>query len=199
MELNFHLTDDRVDDYVLGRLSGAELAELEEHLILCSECRARLDTAEAFAAGMKEASVLNPTTSADSAPRPKWTDWRRKPAVSMGLAFVAVLAVVSIFSNRQTSFMPVAALTLSANRGETPATGPALELDLTLTDAPRDAGVFRVEVVNAAGQTVWSGLAPGTETGVQVKAKQRLPPGNYFVRLHAVSGEVLREYGFRIQ
>jgi len=80
-----------------------------------------------------------------------------------------------------------------------PFTGPAREFDLTLADGPREAGPFRVEVVDATGLSVWSGLAESSPVGVQVKVMRRLAPGVYFVRLSAASGKLLSEYGFRIR
>lgn len=194
VDLNLHGTDDQLDAYVLGRLSGSELAELEEHLIVCPACRDRLNVTADFVTGMKEASAQN-----SPPPRHAWTTWLRRPVVSMTLALLAVIAVISLISTGPTRFAPSSALKLTANRGAMPATTPALELDLTLADAPPGGGVFRVEIVNATGQTVWSGLAPSTAAGVQVQAQQRLPPGDYIVRLYATSGEVLHEYGFRIR
>lgn len=194
--LSFHGTDDDLESYVLGRLSEPELARLEEHLIVCAGCRDRLSAAEAFAAAMKAA----PQSETRMPPERKaWASLLRRPVVSMTLAFVALIAIVSFFSTGRTKFAAVSTLTLTAERGAMPATAPAQELDLTLANAPAGSQVFRVEIVSAAGQIVWSGLAPATAAGVQVKANQHLPPGDYFVRLYALSGGVLREYGFRIR
>lgn len=195
--MNTHATDDQLEAYVLGRLARPELSTLEEHFLVCCACRERLSTAESFTASMKEA--LGQAATASPAPSFSWSAWVRKPVVSMGFAMVLLVAILSIFSPGRTKFAPSATLTLVSNRGAMPATGPARELNFSLADSPTDGSVFRVEIANAMGQTVWSGLAQSTPSGVQVKADQQLPPGDYFVRLHAVSGELLREYGFRIR
>ena len=193
MGLNRHGTEDQLEAYALGRLQGSELAELEEHLIVCSECRDRLDEVESFAAGMRDALAAK-TTAAERSPRSVWSDWLRKPAFSMVLAAIAVIAIVSIVSNSRPKMALVSTLTLNANRGAMPTARSARELDITLKDSPAE-GTFRVEVVNAAGQTVWNGLAQSGESGIHVKTQRQLPPGGYFVRLYANSGEMLREYG----
>lgn len=195
MGLNRHGTDDQLEAYVLGRLRGPELAELEEHLLICSSCRDRLNEAENFASGMRDALSAR---AADPSPRPAWFDWLRKPAFSMLVAAIVLVSMISIFSTRRPKMAAVSALTLAANRGAMPAAPRARELDLTLSDSPGN-GVFRVELVDASGQTVWSGLAQSTAAGIQVKTQRQLPPGDYFVRLYAASGEVFHEYGFRIR
>ncbi len=203
MDLNFHGTDDQLEDYVFGRLPRPDLPALEEHLMICDACRDRLDSIEAITVGIRGApgssqAVLKPASSlADWFSLPR--QWLRRPAFSVALGLVALLAVISIFPHGPTKFVPVATLQLTASRGEMPVIGPARELDLTLSDAPRDVGALTVEVVNATGKAVWSALAGSGAAGVQVKVERQFGPGDYFVRLYSVSGKVLREYGFRVR
>jgi anti-sigma factor RsiW len=203
VEMNLHADEERLENYVLGRLPSSDLPLLEEHLMICSTCRDRLDEVEQFALAMKQAMNQDhrtePATAAVPSGSQPWLDWFRRPAFSMVLAMVALIGVLSIFSGGKSKIAPVAALQLTAVRGQVPTVAPARELDLTLTDAPRDAAVSRVEIFNAAGQTVWSGLAQSGAAGVEVKAEQRLTAGDYFLRLYSPSGEVRREYGFRIR
>ena len=186
-----------MEAYVLGQLRGSELADLEEHLIVCSDCRDRLDEAENFAAGMTEALAAKKQVAEQPSQLP-WLDWLRQPVVSTALALAAVVAIVAIVSTSRPKMAPVTTLTLTANRGGMPIAARSRELDLNLKDSPGE-GTFRIEIVNGAGQAVWSGLAQGTASGIQVKTQRELQPGDYFVRLHAGSGEVLHEYGFRIK
>jgi hypothetical protein len=189
VENRFHGTDDQLEQYALGRLPDSDLQLLEQHLTICAACRERLDGIGDFALGMREALSTKPK------PRPDWLGWLRRPAVSMGLSFAALIVVIGVFSNGGVKFAPSASLQLTAMRGEMPSTVPAREFELTLSDGPREGGPFRVEVVDAMGARVWSGLA----AGAQLKVQQRLGPGDYFVRLYAASGKMLREYGFRIR
>jgi hypothetical protein len=173
-------------------LHDSDLASLENHLMICEACRERLDEIADFAIGMRDASGRKPASRAD------WFGWLHRPAISMAVVFVALIVVIGIFS-KPTTFAPSASLQLTAMRGEMPFAVPAREFDLTLADGPRSGGPFRVEVVNAMGASIWRGLAESSPGGVQVKVSQRLTPGDYFVRLYSVSGQVLREYGFRIR
>jgi hypothetical protein len=188
----FHGTEDQLEQYALGRLPGSDLPLLEQHLTICAACRERLDRIEDFALGMREALPMTPAAPAQ---QPDWFGWLRRPALSIGLTFAALILAIGIFSNAGMKFAPSASLQLTAMRGEMPLTIPAREFDLTLSDGPREGGPFRVEVVNATGTRVWSGLAPDEHFKVQ----QRLGPGAYFVRLYSASGKMLREYGFRIR
>jgi len=196
---DFHGTEDQLELYARGRLPESDLPVLEEHLMICTTCREKLDEIGDFALGMREASATQ------AAPRTGWLAWGglasffRRPAFSMALAFVALLVVVGVFSNGRTKFAPSASLQLTAMRGEMPSTIPAREFDLTLADGPREGGPFRIEVLNATGASVWGGLAESGPAGVRFKLTQRLAQGDYFVRLYSAAGKMLHEYGFRIR
>jgi hypothetical protein len=43
-----HLDPDTLDSYALGRLSGGDLAKVEEHLLLCGLCQERLQNLDEF-------------------------------------------------------------------------------------------------------------------------------------------------------
>jgi hypothetical protein len=200
---DFHGTDDQLEAYALGRLATSDppgLEVLEEHLMICSTCRDRLDGVEAFMSGMKDA--FGPNSAIAISKQTELFSWLPWPRVSIALALLALAAIISIFSRGQTQFAPVANLQLSATRGEMPGARPARELDLTLLNAPVDGQSFRALIVNATGRAVWSGQARQEKDaagGLQVKAQQRFGSGDYFLRLYGASGDVVREYGFRIR
>lgn len=195
MDLNFHGTDDQLEEYVFGRLPSPDLPAFEEHLMICGACRDRLDAMEAVTASLREALATSQAGLQPSSTRKDWFAWfAPKPVFFMAAGLVALFAVVSVFSHGHTKFAPVATLQLTASRGEMPSADPARELDLTLADAPQEGGSLRVEIVNATGLVVWTGPA-----GIQVKAKRQFGPGDYFLRLYSASGKMLREYGFRIR
>jgi hypothetical protein len=201
---DFHGTDDQLEQYALGRLPDSDLPRLEEHLLVCTTCREKLNGISDFALGMREAldaTAASAPAAARGAGRAGWVlaSFFRHPAFSMALAFAALLVVVGVFSNSGTKLAPRAAIQLTAVRGEMPVALPAREFDLTLADGPREGGPFRVEVLNAGGMSMWTGLVESGPEGVPVKVTQPLPQGDYFVRLYSVSGKVLREYGFRIR
>jgi len=50
-----HVTDELLELYSLDRLSGADLERIEEHLLVCPECRERLKETDAFVKAMRGA------------------------------------------------------------------------------------------------------------------------------------------------
>jgi len=198
VEHNSHATSDQLEDYVLGRLPASDVDGLEEHLMVCAECRARLGEIEDFVGGVKEAlGEEKPRTAA--AHQIDWFGWVRCPAFSIAIGFAALIIVVGILASGRTKLAPMAALQLTAMRGEMPATVPANQFELTLSDAPREGGTFRIEVVNAMGEPVWLGLAVSGPAGLQTRLIRPLMPGDYFARLYDSSDKIVREYGFRIR
>ncbi len=199
MDLNFHGTEEQLEQYALGRLAGADLISLEEHLLLCDACQVRLDETGPFAIGMREALSLEPAAAPAVTPK-DWFAWLRRPVFAMAIAgAVALIAIVAVVSTGKTKVAPTAMLQLTAIRGEMPATSPAREYDLTFADAPRAAGPFRVEVVNGSGEPVWRGSAGANSAAAEVRIDKALKQGDYFVRLYAATGQLLHEYGFRIR
>ena len=199
MELTLHSTDDQLENYALGRLSDTAIPVLEEHLMICALCQERLDEIENFAFGMRD--VLREPVPDASGFRAWFSgfDFLKKPAFALSFAAVAMMAITVFVMNGRTKFAPAAALQLSAIRGEMPFSEPARETDLTLIDAPQSGGPFRVEVVDAMGNSQWSGTAAGSPAGVSVKVDRRLAPGDYFVRLYGAGNQVVHEYGFRVR
>jgi len=204
-DLNAHGTDAQLELYALGRLPESDLAALEEHLLVCARCREQLDGLRDFVLGVREAAAPSGTLSAPRAAvtsaglnmNSRLASFFRRPAVSMGLAFVVLLLGLAIFSKRN-QVVSVAALQLTA-RGAMPVADPARSIDLKLADAPGEGGPFRVEVVNAADATVWANLAESTPSGVELRVPIPVSSGDYFVRLYSASGAMLREYRFRIR
>lgn len=48
-----HISDDVLELYLMGRLTEMEMAPLEEHLLICEDCRNRLEEAETYLAAMR--------------------------------------------------------------------------------------------------------------------------------------------------
>jgi hypothetical protein len=199
VEQNSHWSEDQLESYVRGQLDSADVARLEEHLLICVACQDRLDAAEDIAIGFREALKTELEPAPEPQRSPRWFDWLRRPAFSMGLSFAALILAVALFSSRKPALAPNETLVLTAMRGELTETRPARTYDITLSDGPREGGPFRVQVLNAAGAPVWNGLAVAGPAGTQFTEGGRIDPGDYFIRLYSVDGKVLREYGFRIR
>lgn len=165
------------------------MAEVEEHLLLCAWCQDRLDKLE------PDARLIRATVSVEPVPerRGSWLAEFRPRLLSAAAGLAVALLGAILFLHPKPPAAPVASLQLSAVRGGIPAIGIARETDLSLSDAPSQASL-RAEVVDEAGQLVWSGPSPYGS----LKIVKQLGQGNFFVRLYDGSGALLHEYGFRV-
>lgn len=188
-EIHRHMEPEELETYSNGNTPPADVARIEEHLLICETCRRHVTEEQNYASAMAEAARR--LQQAQPRSGPKWT------AI---LAAAACLFVVSGLMLRWTATRqaPVA-VDLVAVRGNIG--GPkipagrelALHPDLTgLTASPS----YRMEIVDRDGARVWSGeLVPPHQT---VLAPSRAP-GTYFVRIYTPVGELLREYGLEIR
>lgn len=191
--------DEQLELYALGRLAESEQVFLEEHLFVCASCREKLDGIGDFVQGMRGAGTQTETTAVGARFfSPGWAAFLQRPAAAMALAFALLILVLGIFSIGRTKLVPVASLQLTAIRGTMPVTAPARTYDLLLYDVPLSASPYRVDVVDGAGGSVWSGLATAGQSGVEVNVPRHLAAGDYFVRVSAPDGKTLHEYGFRV-
>jgi two-component system invasion response regulator UvrY len=51
-----HISEDRIDDYARGKLSPSEMAELEEHLLVCPVCCERVEHTDQFITSLRAAA-----------------------------------------------------------------------------------------------------------------------------------------------
>jgi anti-sigma factor RsiW len=195
VDRSLHESDDQLELYALDRLSDTEVERVEEHLLICENCRKRLEEAGMFARTMQYA-LSNPVV--EPMPRRKsWFEgWHLRFALGGAIAVALVLAVVAYRAGK-TSLPPVATLTLSPLRGSAANVSPAETLDLTLSTGA--AGSLTAEVINDSGTLVWQEVSRPENGTVRVRVRKQLPAGTYFARLRAASGETLDEYGFTVR
>jgi hypothetical protein len=183
-----HLDAEDVERYSLGLAPEEEAAHFEEHLLICQACRDRIVECDQTAAGFQQASArIRRQGVIEIAPRRSL--W---PALLAAAAMIAVLALITW--SRSTTRLP-AAVTLTAMRGgellaHAPAGAP-LRFDPDTTGLPASPS-YRLEMVDAVGHKVWSGVSPGPPAPPQRK-------GTYFVRISIGAGDVLREYGLKVE
>ena len=80
--------------------------------------------------------------------------------------------------------------------------GHPLDLSMNIADlanSPAEAGPYRIEVVDAAGDPRWTGKASLTLAGqIKTHVQKSLKTGSYWVRLYAPSGKLIREFGLHV-
>jgi hypothetical protein len=203
-----HPTEDLLEEYSFGRVLEPALAPLEEHLLDCTLCQARLLAVDEYTALMK-AGIAAMEREREVRPAPIFA-FPRMPGFPVVLAAGVMLALVGVTlgwraqpSAAAGSAAAVSAVKLTALRGgdgEGVAHAPfghPLELTVDRTDLPV-AGPYRLEVVSSTGLPLWSGAAQIAPRNLSARVTRRLAPGAYWVRLY--SGDQLRrEFGLRVE
>jgi hypothetical protein len=57
----------------------------------------------------------------------------------------------------------------------------------------------RAEVVNSSGRQVWSGNVRIADQSLSIQVDGPLRAGAYWVRLYSSAGQLLREFGLRVE
>jgi len=195
-----HLEDADLEQYSMGTLPEARLEPFEEHFLACDSCQDRLLEMEAYVNAVRSVSP-----KLRKARRPWWRELLtgRRPiwvaAMALALMLVVGIGYVRIAETRQPE--DLVAVALYSSRGieglaaaHAPAGKPlSLRIDLTeLQPFPS----YRLEIVDSVGRQVWRTVALPRD-GKIGQATKGLSGGQYYVRLYAPGGELLREFGLR--
>ncbi len=183
--------DDRIERYSRQALPLEEAAGLEEHLLVCEACQARLAAEDAYAHAMRYAALH----LCQKEGRGGW--FRFFPGL---LAPVACVAIVLLLALGGWHWIHPAAATsalavkLEAMRGSEPGSkapaGRPLTFHADLAGLP-PAASYSLELVDRDGRAVWKGSTANP-------AITPLRPGIYFLRVYSGGGQLLREYGLEI-
>lgn len=194
-----HPNEDEIEEFVFGRLKGAELEEFEEHLLVCEQCRRRLTETENFVASTRAATrkILGAP-----APSPKPRRFSPPAFAFAGALAVALVTLSFFFLPKLREAQPV---DLVAERGSTQIdarAGTPLKLRLKLSDLDESA-VRSLEIVNAQGARMYT--APVSATGGYIlHDAPALPQGQAWIRLYAQPSPApaalpVREYSLRVR
>jgi hypothetical protein len=195
-----HAADEVLERYSMGNLARPELAEFEEHLLVCESCQDRLAEEDSFRLGVRRAG-------AEPLPSRSFVRGRLpKLAWAVGLAAMG-LAIFGGIQWRSLSRAgdPPAVILLGTTRGtenSTPGAAPAqkpLTLLLDVTDL-QQGPAYTLSVVDTGGRPAFqSVVGPSQNDKLQAPLARGLPPGEYFVRLSNPAGELLREYALTVR
>lgn len=187
------MDEEEIEHYTTGDIPEEECARVEEHLLICEECRQRVETDDLYVHAMRGAAAEWRGRPPVEQRAPRHTGWWWPRLVPAMLAAALLALVVWQAGRGLERRAPVFAVSLAAVRGSNPAAqapaGRPLDLELDLNALPAfDA--YGVQVVDGVGNRVWQG-------SVSSGAACRIAPlsaGTYFVRVSSPSGELLREY-----
>lgn len=188
-----HIEEELLDRYATGSLSADVLPEVEEHLLLCAECQARLREADQFVYVFSLAAAQIEFRAA-----PWWKKIRHSlfdPLLLAGLAVVVLTVPVIRVRNRAVR-APEAEVLMQSLRG--PGEGAhvtAGKPSRLVFDIPSTSGVCKLRILDTNGaviQETRTALA-GTRPAASVN---RLAQGNYWVRLYCEgNNDLTAEYG----
>ncbi len=208
--VSVHPTEELLEEYSFGRVFQSALVSLEEHLLVCEECQARLLAIDEYKTLMKAGmTAFGAEGQGDAAPSPRFV-LPRIPGTQMALAatFIVMLAGAAIVwrvqppSAAASSTVKLVALRGGAEDGIASAPlGRPLDLVIHRTSvAPAIA--YRIQVLSSSGREAWSGPAQITGQNISVHLPTPLSKGLYWVRLYSAGEEahqLQREFGMRIE
>jgi anti-sigma factor RsiW len=193
-----HVSDERLEQYLLGRLPESDVNELEEHLLVCSPCQDLLEETEQYLATMRIAAAQL-LSSAER--QPFWSKWLRFvfeiPKPALAAAACALFAFILLMPRDPQA----ATVDLESLRGpESAVQAPSranLTLRLSLAGMTAVTGPLEVQIADTDGSIVARSSAEieGSRALARVDA---LRPGVYWVRLHE-KGELVREFGLTVR
>jgi len=209
-----HPTEDLLEEYGFGRVCDPTLTVLEEHLFVCDTCQTKLEELEEYAVLMKTALAEFEEDREANPPHPRhrfalpwlvdpWFVYSGIPGTI--LAGVLILALVTATIAWRTKPIPeTATVQLTAFRGgesrglALAPSGRPLNLTVDAANLPPAPG-FRLELVSQSGRKIWTGEAKITGTTLSAHITDGPGSGVYWVRLYRSQGDLLREYGVRLQ
>ncbi|MCC6538200.1 MAG: zf-HC2 domain-containing protein [Bryobacterales bacterium] len=211
MPLTTHFDEDIIEAYSLGRLDPATAAGFEEHLLICPVCQGQLERTDNFVRAFRTAvHTRSPREARLPVREEPWRGLGWFPFHPSNWAWAATAAalLVILFGATPLKTRPStdAFASMDALRGAGSAVmaevpvhrSLGLSLDATALGSP----VYRVEVADAAGSSIWKAPAPLAvrDNRIAVTVPKSLPTGLYWVRLFdPASGQSVREFGLRVK
>ena len=195
-----HASDEALERYATHSLPEAALAEIEEHLLVCSQCQQQLEEIDAYVSAMRSAAK-----GLDQEDESRKTYWTRVSRVltfrKFGWAMAVAAMVLGAVALRVSTNPPAPpfALVLETSRGSGMQHAPAgrrLELSLNTQGLPSFSG-YALEVVDDSARRRYQSQVTAEQSVVRASLPG-LRRGTYFIRLYSPARELLREYGLQI-
>jgi hypothetical protein len=199
-----HFDEESLELYAFGRLAEARAELLEEHLLICEECRTRLDTTESYIKAMARGSLQLRKESAQPGLLSHVSGWFRWPVMVWAPAAAAlcvILAVSALNLRRGEAILPPVAVSLMANRdaAQVVQAHHPLILHLDTTGLDLKSTTVQVILVDANGKKLEESTAAFAPF-VDFKTSRPLQPGVYYARiLKPDSTDSAREYALDVR
>lgn len=202
-----HASDELLERYAMSKLLEPEAAGLEEHLLVCSECRDRLEETETFLAAFRQVAQ-EPQPARRSLPNRILANLllRQVPRLAWvpAAAAIALLAVwIPMQREGGGSAKSVELMAYRSSDGSRSAairSGERVEFRADLTGLPA-AEAYRLEIVDLEGTVVYRSEAKPEATKLVISINDRLEAGRYWVRIYQLdqAETPLREFGIQVE
>ena len=191
-----HPSEEALEEYAFNRLSEKESAPLEEHLLLCQVCQERLAETDEYIGLMKLAA--RELQAAPMAGRRRGL--LERGFVWAGAAAAACAVGILLFVPHVPAENPQRVELLAFRGGEEishATAGHRVSVAIDVSDLSPSAA-YRLEVVDATGREEWRGKGVASGGTLSLEISRSLSRGVHWVRLSSARGELLREFGLRI-
>ena len=209
-ESGTHSAEELFEKYVFGQLTEEGTARLEEHLLACEHCQARLSEIEEY---------LDAAQSAAAELRKQqytWIDvllgrgWRvPKPVWAIGLAVLAICVLIPFRpqsrpdTQRAVTTSTVQLIPMMGAGTEASAHVSSQSQLLLRIEASRLKVMpsYEIEVADASGSQVWKAPVSPKAGRLVALVPQKLAAGTYWVRVYGGSDllKLLQEYKLDVQ
>lgn len=202
-----HTSEDVLERYGMGQLSEDENAVVEEHLLICAECRHRVSE---FAEFLITFRTVAPALEAEGRARRSWTEvldrlWRmmQMPAPLAAAAFGALCLLTTPVWRSPEPVRSLQIVELHPLRAAEQAgvlSGGPLRIRINLQGLDPHA-VYRAEIANNRGIVVRkSQEAKLSESAAELSLNEGLLAGQYWVRVYPESSaQLVREFGLVVR
>jgi hypothetical protein len=192
-----HIEEDLLDQYAMATLPEGLVAEVEEHLLICSFCQKRLVETDEFLTIFREAANQMGARPARQ-PRRFWPS--RAIAWASAAAAVAALLAFLISTERHDAKPPPATLFMQSLRGPGAAAHIVSDRPYRLVfDLPVQTTVdYKVDIVDEVGNRILT-IRAEVRNGQLLVPLEKLERGSYWVRVFRAQPDkqLVAEYGLR--
>ncbi|HVP49487.1 MAG TPA: hypothetical protein VMT32_22995 [Bryobacteraceae bacterium] len=198
-----HISNEALERYAMGSVPEPALAEIEEHLLVCSQCQQQLKEIDEYIGAMRRAA--QELQEEDESWKRFWmrvsrTLTFRRLGWAMAVTALVLGAVALRVATRTERSAEPFALMLETSRGSEMQHAPARR-KLAITLDVKGLPVFSryaLELVDERGRLQLESQVTAEQSIVRTSVPDGLPRGTYFIRLYSPLKELLREYGLQI-
>jgi hypothetical protein len=188
---NTHPSDDTIERFALNNLPDSQLAEFEEHLLICPRCQQRVARTDEFISQFRAAARRVEDDST-----PLQTPRFRLPKVVWAATAAALLLLIYFTLPHASS--PAQVIALTAMRGDTtPVAKAGTPVHLLLDGNGLSEDFYRVEVVDSSGTRAAERVGKRSNTSI-IAEFDGLAAGQYWIRVYDRS-ILAREYSLVVK